>query len=368
MRVLFTNNTLQDRAGTELYVRDVACRLRELGHEVAAFSTQLGAVAGELQTAGVAVVADLGRLPFQPDIIHGQHHLETMTALLSLPGVPAVFFCHGALPWEEMPPVFPRILRYAAVDFACRDRVVRDTGVPATEVRVLFNFVNLQRFEMRPPLPETPRRALVFSNTASESEVYVKCIRQACARSGLTVDLAGLLSQNVAAEPETLLPQYDLVFAKARAALEAMAVGNAVVICDAHGCGYLVNPENFEAMRSLNFGFCTMSRPLTADNLAAQIAQYDAPAAAAVCRRVRAEADHRPVVDEIVRLYEEVLARSKHHCVDPAAEMRAAGRYLQWISPVVKAAPKKLHRPSSIPRYEPLARKVEKIARWLRKW
>jgi hypothetical protein len=66
MRVLITNNTLQDRAGSELYARDVACRLRELGHEVAAFSTQLGAVADELAAAGVAVVDDLGRLPFQP--------------------------------------------------------------------------------------------------------------------------------------------------------------------------------------------------------------------------------------------------------------------------------------------------------------
>ena len=367
MRVLITNNTLRERAGSELYVRDVACRLHELGHEVVAFSTQLGAVADELQAAGVMVVDDLGRLPFQPDIIHGQHHLETMTALLSLPGVPAVYFCHGALPWEEAPPVFPRIVRYVAVDLACRARVTQDTGLPSAAVRVLFNFVNLQRFEARPPLPEKPRRALVFSNTANENEVYVRCIRKACARIGLAVDVAGLWSQNVAGEPEKLLPQYDLVFAKGRAALEAMAVGNAVVVCDTHGCGPMVSPENFDALRPLNFGFRTMQWPLTADNLAGQIAQYDARATAAVCRRVRAEADYRPVVDDIVRLYEEVLAGNKNPPVDPAAEMRAAGKYLQGISPVLKAAPKKSLRPDPPLRDWPQARKVGKIARWLRK-
>lgn len=367
MRVLITNNTLSFRAGTELYVRDVACRLRELGHEVAAFSTLLGAVAAELRAAGVAVVDDLGRLPFRPDIIHGQHHLETMTALLSLPGVPAVYFCHGALPWEETVPVFPRILRYVAVDFACRDRVVRETRVTQAEVKVLFNFVNLQRFKVRPPLQAKPRRALVFSNYASENEVYVKCVREACARIGLAVDVAGLLSQSVVVSPETLLPQYDLVFAKARAALEAMSVGNAVVVCDRHGCGPLVSPENFDELRRLNFGFRTMQWPLTPNTLAEQIALYDARKAAAVCQRVRTEADHRPVVDDIVRLYEEVVAGNKNTSMDPEVELGAAGKYLQWISPTLKAAPKEVRRPDSPPRFEPLARKADKIARWLRK-
>ena len=99
MRILFTNNTLKWRGGTESYVLDVARRLQALGHMPMAYSPELGVTAEALRTAGIPVVDDLTRLPFQPDIIHGQHHLETMTALLCLPGVPAVYFCHGALPW-----------------------------------------------------------------------------------------------------------------------------------------------------------------------------------------------------------------------------------------------------------------------------
>ncbi len=345
MRILITNNTLLHRSGSELYARDVACRLRELGHEVAAFSTQIGAVADDLVAGGVTVVDDLSRLPFRPDIIHGQHHLETLTALWYLPGVPAVYFCHGALPWEEMPPLFPRIRCYIAVDFACRERVVREAGIPEAAVRVLPNFVNLQKFAMRPPLPEKPRRALIFSNGATD-ENYAKAIRAACANLGVPVDTIGLLSQSPAAHPEEWLPQYDLVFAKARAALEAMAVGCAVVVCDTLGCGPMVSPDNFDALRQLNFGFRTMTQPATVENLAFQIARYDASAAAAVCQRVRAEADLRPTVDAIVQLYQEVLTSHKNSPVDADAEMRAAGEYLQWLSPVIKRALKDPNMPS----------------------
>ncbi len=50
-----------------------------------------------------------------PDIIHGQHHAETMTALLHFASVPAVFFfCHGWRPPEEEPPLFPRSARTEA--------------------------------------------------------------------------------------------------------------------------------------------------------------------------------------------------------------------------------------------------------------
>ena len=130
MRVLITNNTLAVRAGSELYVRDLATALLDRGITPIAYSTQLGDVAEELRRATVPVIDDLDALATPPDLIHGQHHLETMTALLRFPGVPAIYFCHGWLPWEEMPPRFPRILRYIAVDHTCRDRGV-SAGRPA---------------------------------------------------------------------------------------------------------------------------------------------------------------------------------------------------------------------------------------------
>jgi hypothetical protein len=336
LRILITNNTLADRAGTELYVRDLSLRLQERGHTPMVYSTNLGAVAAELRKATVPVLDDLSDLPFRPDIIHGQHHLDTMTALLSLPGVPAIYFCHGWLPWEELPPVFPRIFRYVAVDRTCLDRVLYEARIPAEKTLVLPNFVDLKRFQPRGPLPPKPRRALIFSNRAKQNN-YAKSIRQACARFHIEVDVIGHSAGNPTHEPEKLLPQYDLVFAKGRAAMEAMAVGNAVVVCDSAGCGPLVSTRNFDRLRSLNFGIRTMRLPVTVENLAEQIGCYDAKEAAQVSQLIRTQADLERTTDQLLDLYEEVMEEFKQMpSPDPIAELQAAGAYLQSFSALAK--------------------------------
>src|SRR5580704_4585509 len=161
LKILITNNGLAARAGSELYVRDLALALLRRGHIPIAYSTVLGEVADELRGATIPIVDNLDSLSITPDIIHGHHHLETMTALLRFPTVPAVYFCHGWIPWQEAPPKFPRILRYVAVDYTCRDRLLLEHGIPDDRVSVLLNFVDLERFSPRPPLPARPTRGLV---------------------------------------------------------------------------------------------------------------------------------------------------------------------------------------------------------------
>src|SRR5262249_52888507 len=152
-------------------------------------------------------------------------HVETMTALLRFPNTPAVFFCHGWIPWEETPPKHPRILRFVAVDETCRDRLACESGVAEERVSVVLNSVDMDQFVPRAPLPLKPERALVFSNGASES-THVGAVREACRRRRLALDVVGAESGNVSTKPHELLRQYDIVFAKARCALEALAVGN----------------------------------------------------------------------------------------------------------------------------------------------
>ena len=368
MRVLLTNNTLADRAGTELYVRDVALRLRELGHEPVAWSPVLGTVAAEMRQLGIPVVDDLAQLPFQPDIIHGHHHLETMTALLCLPGVPAIFFCHGAKAWEEKPPLSPRILRHVAVDLPCLERVVQDTGIAAEKVVTLLNFVDLKRFQPRAPLPDKPRRALMLSNYPCPGSV-LRTIRKACAQQGISLDTIGLPYRNATDFPEKIFPQYDLVFAKGRTALEAMAVGCAVIVWHGERCGPLVTAGELDRLRSLNFGFRVADQPVTPVHLTDQIARYSAADAAAVSRMVRAQVDMHGTIDQLVRLYEAVLAESKKRPVDIAEELRAAGRYWQTLLPIIKHAPKQI---THTPKYarnivlEKMARRADWLGRWLR--
>jgi hypothetical protein len=332
LKVLLTNNALATRTGSELYVRDLALGLLKRGHTPVAYTTRAGELGRELRRATIPVVEDLNRLGSLPDLIHGQHHAETMTALLHFPFVPALFFCHGWVPPEEAPPVFPRILRYVAVDDTCRDRVVCEHGISEERVRVILNFVDLERFAPRGPLPPRPLRALVFSNYASET-THLAAAREACARSGLELDVLGSDSGQPCDEPEKVLGRYDLVFAKGRCALEALAVGASVVLCDADGTGPLVTCAELARLRRLNFGVRTLRREVSAGTLAAEIARYDANDAAEVSQRIRASAGCEGALDEIVSLYEEVLAEHRNaQPRDAAAEGRAAADYLRTLT------------------------------------
>jgi len=335
VRVLITNIRLADRTGTELYVQELATGLLARGHTPVAYSPFLGEVASKLRAATIPVVDDLRTLSVPPDVIHGHHSFETMTALLAFPGVPAVWVCHSWLSSWEAPPSFPRILRYVAVDRTCADRLLVEHGIPESRVRLILNFVDLARFPSRSPLPPKPRRALVFSNYATE-QTPVAVVRRACKEAGIALDVVGGRWGNQAEQPEDLLGQYDLVFAKARAALEALAVGAAVIVCDVGGVGPMVTTENFDRLRSLNFGMRAMNEPLSHEVLTREIARYDATDAAEVSRRVRASAGRDAAVDEIVALYEEVMAEYRAAPPgDPCDELRAAAAYLRSISPQV---------------------------------
>jgi len=340
VRILITNNTLAERAGTELYVRDIALALLARGHQPIAYSQALGKVAEELRAAAVPVVDDLHRVTEPPHVIHGHHHLETMTAIHHFPGVPAVFFCHGWKPWEEAPPAHPRIARYVAVDALCRQRLVHESSVPPEKTEVFLNFVDLDRFRPRPDPPQACRRALLYSNHAGSAAIS-EAVRAACDLSGVKLDVVGLASGNPTDSPETLLPHYDLVFAKARAALEAMAVGCAVVLCDSPGSGPLVDTGNFDALREQNFGLGSLSSPLTVEALVEQVARFDPAEVAAVSARVRNEASLGETVDRLLALYEETTALA---APSPQAEGKATADYIRSLAPRIKENDQLRHR------------------------
>jgi hypothetical protein len=307
MRILITNGTLAERSGTALYVRDLAGRLRARGDTPIVYTPMPGEIADEITRAGVEVVSRPGRLSALPDLIHGHHEIPTMEALLAFPRVPAVFVCHDRRHHSDIPPTLPRVRRYVAVDYHCRERLL-EHGIAGERIRVVPNGVDLQRFRPRGPLPARPRRALVFGNNASE-RTHVPLVRQACARAGVSLDVIGAAAGKPCAEPEAVLGRYDVVFAKGRCAIEAAAVGAAVILCDALGTGPLVTRDNLDMLRRSD-GTTKQSwfRPLDADLIFEQIARYDAGDAAEVSRRARRWADLDHVVRQLVVIYGEVLA------------------------------------------------------------
>ena len=337
LRVLITNVRLDEWTGTELYVRDVARALLARGHSPVAYSPRLGALAAEMRCETIPVVEDLSRLSVAPDIIHGHHANETLTALLHFPDAPAVYFCHDWYFKQDYPPAFPRVLRYVAVDAACREKLVSEHGVPAERVAVLTQFFDAEKFRPRSaPLPPRPRRALVLCNYTKESE-HLAAAREACARARVELDVRGAGVGRPCERPEEILGDYDVVFAKGRAALEAAAVGAAVVVYWWRRLGPLVTPGELERLRQENFGVRVMGPQLTPEEFGREVGRalelYDPAGAAEVSRRVRETSGRDATMAQLLEIYEDAIA--EHEAApepDRAAEARAAAAHLRRIS------------------------------------
>src|SRR5256714_1069136 len=198
LRILITNLKLEGWTGTELFARDLARGLLEAGHRPVLYSPRLGKLAAEIRRETVPVVEDLRKLSTTPDIIHGQHANETLTALLHFPRAPALYFCHDWYSGDDYPPRFPRVLRYAAADEQCYDKLVCEFGVPEERARVVCQFVDLERFGPRPPLPARPPPPAVLGNYPKENE-HLRAAPEACGRRGVRVgELPGLYEEGIA--------------------------------------------------------------------------------------------------------------------------------------------------------------------------
>lgn len=316
LRILITNPWMWPLSGTVIYVRDLALELKRQGHAPAVYSSTHGAVVEELRDAGVTVTDRVHRLP-QPDVIHANHRAPFLIAIRRWPSVPAIYVCHTYDSRLDAPPMHPAVRRYFGVSRACVRRLV-DAGVPESQAALLLNFVDTTRFRPREPLPHRPRRALVFSNYA-RTGTYLPAVLEACREAGIAVDVVGEAVGKMATNPERLLPDYDLVFAKGKAAMEAMAVGSAVVLCDQAGAGPMVTSAQFDELRRLNFGFEAMREPVRPEPLLREMARYDAADALRVRDLIRSTASLTTAVENLVRIYQEVVAEQPPSAARPSS-------------------------------------------------
>ena len=320
--MLITNRSLASRSGTELYVAELALALLARGHSPILYAPRRGELAEQLRRQSVIVRSSLDDMALAPDVIHGHHRVATMTALTRFPGVPVISFAHDFTHPDDATPVHRSVQRYVAVDYTNRDRLLDQDGIDPGKVEVRLNWFDAKRFKPRTtPLPALPKRALVLSNQAVEGSGFLPILRVACERFEIELDVAGLGVGKVLHAPESILGTYDIVFAKARAAIEAMASGCATILCDAAGFGGLVTANRVSEIRRLNFGLRSLRAGHAVDLVAASLAAYDAVDAAEVSAFIRSDADMDTAVDGLVELYRSVIEGQDQNIVhDPAAD------------------------------------------------
>jgi Glycosyltransferase Family 4 len=335
MKILITSNNLEGRGGTESFVRTLARGLESVGHSVMAYSSDPGQGERLLENDVVPVATDLENLPFLPDVIHAQHHLDTMTALTALPGVPAVYHSHGAV-WRACVVQHPRIYRYLAMSRTLAQRLVVESNISPDDIEVFLNGVELTRFTQVRNLPAQSKRALFFNSRHDAESDTLSAIREATSRNGLELDCIGLPFGRLTDEPEKVLPTYDIVFASGLSAIEALASGCTVVVLGRTSCGPMVQPENFDSLRGANFSIAANSPPPSVEKIEGELRRYSPQRSALVTARLREEADFSKSVSRLLDIYQCAIEQHRTRPPDPRGESLAISRYLRHIVPLIK--------------------------------
>jgi hypothetical protein len=304
-----TNHQLGEPGGTETVVRDCATGLLRRGHRPVVYAPVLGRTATSLQEQSIPVVDNPALITEPPDIIHGSHAPTIIESIVCFPTCPAIQVHHSTgypivgYPMSE-PLFLPQVRRHVAVDQHTRDYLVSAAGVPPDRIRLAYNATDLRRVPPRArPLPERPERALIFTKTRAQ----VPIVTEACRRAGITVQTLGRGVDRVVMDPERELVEYDLVFATARSAIEAITAGAATIVMDGRGLAEMATRGNFDRLRLHNFGRRSLLHDVTIESIASEIVKYDAAEAAALSDYARSLVDIEHQLDLFERLYFETI-------------------------------------------------------------
>ncbi|MCP5536875.1 MAG: glycosyltransferase family 4 protein [Akkermansiaceae bacterium] len=308
MRILITNGALSRRSGTERYAVELAEGLRKRGHEVLLFSPCLGNTAAELQADGFTVTDDLASILETPDMIHGQHVVVSLRAACAFPEAPLLYVCHDGLSRADEPTPGYMTDAYAAVDRFTARRITNTTGVGREAVHLLGNVVDVDRFQQRSTFADTPRKALIYSGSI-RTDAHFQLIRKVCIELGLELHEAGERADGFFDQPEEHLHEYDIIFCKARCAMEAMASGAYVILIGDNGMGEEVDLQNIEELRHLNFGREALCLPHSEEFLRKRITSYDAGISKQVSDWVRQNLTPDAWLDKVESTYQTVVAK-----------------------------------------------------------
>jgi hypothetical protein len=338
MKILITNNTLASLGGSEWVVVELARALVSRGHQVAACSSQIGEAGSMLKGMSIPAILNPFESPFKPDVIHGQHHLDTMRALCAFPDVPAIYHCHGNVPWVEEPPVHPRLLYYAGMCSVVSDRIRLSLGLPDQKVITVPNWVDLDRFRFVRAPREKPRRALLYLRKFDRRGWHASQLCKAFEFMGIRLDL--WLPHGETPAPEVVLPEYDIVLASGRSAIEAMASGCAVLPISPTACLDLVDLDNFDLLQRQNFSPRLNTGQFNSESIIQAISAYDADHVTAVTAAVRSKCALHRAVGALEALYTRTIEDFSKKDPLPSSifkdELHAMATYIQSVMPMVR--------------------------------
>lgn len=268
MRLILATNHL-GLGGTESYLLTVAEQLDRLGHEVCVYAPEPGKGVEAAEERGLNVVSADG-LPQDCEAALVQDAAVALELADRYPETPQLFVAHSESFDLQAPPQLPGLVGKVV---ALNDRVAARMRSYATEVEVvrMTQPIDTERFTSRVPLPETPRRVLLLSNTPIADRLQL--IEEACDELGLELARIGGL-QGQTTDPRTALAEADVVVGYGRSILEAMATGRAAYVYDWNGGDGWVTAETYPAIEADGFAGRSGSATVDAEKLTEDLRRY----------------------------------------------------------------------------------------------
>lgn len=253
MKILLGNNTLSILAGSETATFTLAVELKRLGHEVSAFSFNLGAVSNKLKEVGVEVFDNLDGKRDDFDVIITNHINIANYIKSKVPTTPMIFTVHGIIGYPEEPPLYAD--HFVAVSEEVKDLMKEKHGI---DCEIIRNAIDLDRFKETKPRNPKVKDILLSSSYYGQNSTIFKSIFDACAVMNATVHCTGKDFKWLW-KMEEVYNKADLVITLGRGCLEAMACNRPAIVIGHWGKNQdlssdgVVTEESIKKIRECNF-------------------------------------------------------------------------------------------------------------------
>ena len=305
MRIVIANHSLDFAGGIESYSTTVADQLQRTGHDVVIYAAEDGFTGTVARRMGLRVATSEAWLPSEVDVVLAQDGAAALEMLEFRPTAPQIFFWHSDLFDLHLPPQLDCVTARIVTLWGGARRKAEALAVSAPIVE-LAHPIDVERFKPRRPLRDHPRAVALGNYLTGER---LRILERACELAGIELELWGLHSENgVTDRPEDAINSADIVFAKAKAAVEAMACGRAVFVFDAFGSDGWVTPDHYARLEASCFAGTGATQPVDEESIASALAAYSP--AMGVANRDLAVANHSAIrhVAEVAKLAKEVAA------------------------------------------------------------
>jgi hypothetical protein len=267
VRLVLANRILIHPGGTEVHLVTIGEQLQRLGHEVVLYAPELGPFADHARRRGLEVRGALRELPERCDVVFAQDGIVAYELAARYPTARSLFRICGDVYDFQLPPQLPGLVDLVVVLSGRYERLARATAVASPVLRLRVP-IDVDRLVPLGPLRERPERAVLLGNYPGRDEL----VRAAWSGAGVEVRRVGFTEQSFAVQEA--IADADIVVAKSRAALDAMACGRAVYVLDVFGGDGWVTPDLYPAFEADQFAGQATDRVLDSTVVTRDLAAY----------------------------------------------------------------------------------------------